>query len=506
MFVRSDLPMADIAVLAIYLFAIVGVGAWFARRNRTAGQFTTADQSLPGWAIGMSMFGSYISSISFLANPGKAFHDNWCAAAFTVATPIGLIIATKWFYRFYRDSGVVSAYDHLEKRFGPWARTYAVACYLLLQMGRMGTIMFLLAKGIAPLLAGTGDPQRLVPAIIIITGLLMTFYTMFGGIRAVVWTGVLQGFVLIAGPIICLAVLFARMPGGPGQVFAVAGHAGKFGFGPFDASIIHQTFWLVLINGVLEHMRNWGVDQSYIQRYISTSSDAEARKSIWIAGILYMPVGFFFFFIGSALFSFYTVQPHLLPASLNVATDPDAVFPHFITHALPAGLSGLVIAAILAASMDTNLNSMATLTLHDVYRRYFRPGAEDREQLRVLHVSTLLWGLACIGFALVMTLKVGPTIDFGWKVMGLLGGGILGLFLLAICTPARNRDAAVATIVGVIVISWMTLSKMPIWPTAWQGWANPMHDLTIPVAGTGIIVAVGALMGAIGKAGKHARA
>jgi SSS family solute:Na+ symporter len=305
--------------------------------------------------------------------------------------------------------------------------------------------------------------------------------------------------VLIAGPIICVVVLMMGMPGGAGEVIRIAGENGKFGFGPFDASLLHQTFWLVVLNAIIEHMRNWGVDQSYVQRYISARSDTEARKSIWIAGLLYMPVGFFFFFIGSALFAFYKVQPDLLPATMDVAKDPDAVFPYFITHQLPAGLSGLVIAAIFAASMDTNLNSMATLSLHDVYKRYIRPDADDRQSLRVLYAATLFWGLMCVLFALVMTLKIGPTIDFGWKVGGLLGGGLLGLFLLGLLTRAGNRGAIAGTLAGVVVIVWMTLSKMPVWPRAWAAAANPLHDLAIPVCGTVAVLVVGTLMGAAGR-------
>ncbi|NUQ69920.1 MAG: sodium/solute symporter [Chthonomonadales bacterium] len=496
-------PIIDIAVLLTYLSGIVGVGLYFARRNRTAEQYTTAERSFPGWAVGMSMFGSYISSISFLANPGKAFSDNWCAAGFTLATPIGLIIATRWFCGFYRATGTVSAYDHLEKRFGGWARTYAVVCYLLLQMGRMGMITFLLAKAVVPLISAGSPPPWLLPAIIMAIGALMTLYTLAGGIQAVVWTGVVQSVVLIAGPLICIVVLIVGMPGGLPNLVRVANEHGKFGFGPFDGSLVYQTFWLVVINAIIEHMRNWGVDQSYVQRYISARSEAETRKSIWIAGLLYMPVGFFFFFIGSALFAFYHAQPNLLPAAIDAAKDPDAVFPYFITHQLPIGLSGLVIAGIFAASMDTNLNSMATLTLYDIYKRYVRPAAGDREALHVLHVGTLFWGVACIGFALLMTLKIGPTIDFGWKVGGLLGGGILGLFLLGLLTRAGSAAAAIGVITGVVIILWMTLSKMPIWPTALSRWVSPFHDLTIPVVGTVAVVLVGGLASMITRGDKR---
>lgn len=495
---RESVPVLDIAVLATYLIGIIGVGMWFARRNTSADQFITAERTLPGWAIGMSMFGSYISSISFLASPGKAFADNWCAAGFALITPLGLLIATAWFLPFFRKGRIVSAYDHLEHRFGPWARIYGVGCYLLLQMGRMGTIMFLLSKAVAPLIAGVDAPAWLPVTIIITTGLVMTAYTLFGGIQAVVWTGVVQSVVLVAGPIICITVLVATIPGGMPALMRVALEHNKISLGPYDLSPYHQTLWLVVGSAIVEHMRNWGVDQSYIQRYISARSDADARKSIWIAGLMYMPVGIFFFFMGSALFSFYHLQPNLLPAALDVVKDPDAVFPYFITHQLPVGLSGLVIAAIFAASMDTNLNSMATLTLTDFYRRV-RPNAGDKEQLKVLHVSTGLWGLACIGFGLIMTLKVGATVDFSWKVAGLLGGGLLGLFLLGLMTKAGSKAAAGGVIAGVVLILWMTLSKMPIWPAAWSGTVSPFHDLFIPIAGTVTVLGVGWLLGLVDR-------
>src|SRR5687767_4695098 len=158
-------------------------------------------RALPGWAVELSMFGSYISSISFLANPGKAFASNWNAFAFTIATPVAALVAVRWFVPFYRRTGEVSAYEHLEHRFGPWARTYAVACFLLTQMARTGTILFLLALAVKYML---GWDVRLV---IVMSGAMMVLYTVFGGIRAAVWIGVLQSVVLLAGPVICLIAL-----------------------------------------------------------------------------------------------------------------------------------------------------------------------------------------------------------------------------------------------------------------------------------------------------------
>src|SRR5687767_11767342 len=180
----------NLAVVVGYLLMIVGVGTYYALKRKTASQFMTADRTMPGWAVGLSMFGSYVSSISFLANPGKAFAADWNFFVFSLATPIAAIVAVTWFVPFYRRLGEVSAYEHFERRFGLWARTYAVVCFLLLQVTRTATIVYLLSL---PLSRLSGQDQR---PIILIIGAVMILYSVFGGIRALVWIGVVQSVVL----------------------------------------------------------------------------------------------------------------------------------------------------------------------------------------------------------------------------------------------------------------------------------------------------------------------
>ena len=487
----------NLAVVVGYLLMIVGVGAYYALKRKTASQFMIADQTMPGWAVGLSMFGSYISSISFLANPATSFSGNWMWAGFTLVTPIGLLVGTTLFMRFYRRGGAVSAYTHLESRFGPWARAYAVFTFLILQMARMGTVLYLLSQAVVPLLGAGGagaDTTWTARVVIVIVGVLIMLYTLFGGIEAVVWTGVIQSAVLILGPVIVIMTLLLKMPGGAGEIFAAGAAHEKFSFGPYAWNLAAPMFWLVVLNAILEHLRNWGVDQSYIQRYISARSERDAARSIWLAGLLYMPVALFFFFIGTALWAFYRALPARLPAG----TAPDSVFPHFISHELAPGLSGLVIAAIFAASMDSNLNSMATLTLVDGYKRYVRPNAGDRESLRVLWAATLFWGVASIGYGLFMTLKGSTTtLQFTANLSGLLAGGILGLFLLALLSKRRVTSgmAATAVIAGVLVITWMTLSRIRIgehavWPERWEEFRSPWHEMTAGLVGTAVILFV----------------
>jgi len=439
----------DWLVLLGYFGAIILVGLAFRREGSVDG-FTAGNRALSGWALGLSMFGSYISSISFLANPGSAYADNWNAFVFSLATPLAAAIAVSWFVPFYRRIGAVSAYEHFEHRFGAWARTYAVVCFLLVQMARMGTVIYLLALAITPI---TGWK---VQNMILLTGTVMTLYTFFGGIKAVVWAGVLQSTVLIAGTLVCLLAVVSSTTGGLEEIIRTGAAHHKFSLGSFDGSLSESTFWVVLMYGVVINLNNFAVDQSYVQRYITARSDADARKSVWMTAGLYVPVAAIFFFIGTSLFVYYQQRPELISS----LTKGDAVLPHFIATQLPMGLAGLVVAAICAASMDPNLNSMATLTYLDIYKRYFRPHASERESLVVLRTATLAWGGISMIVGLAM-IRAEGVLDAWWQLAGIFSGGVLGLFLLGmLCPAAKCGSAATGVVLGVLVIAWMVFSPM----------------------------------------------
>ncbi len=475
----SSLSLPDLLVLFGYLVLVTGMGCRFYRKNQESEHFMSAGRSLPGWAIGLSIFGSYVSSISFLANPGKAYAQNWNAFVFALSLPLAAWIAVKWFVPFYRRNGDLSAYHHLEKRFGSWARSYAVACYLLTQVARFGTILYLLALALVPL---TGWDIRVI---IIVAGLIIIVYPLLGGTEAVVWTGVAQAVVLVGGAVAALTVIIFKTPGGLGEVFSVAAEHQKFSLGAMDGGLGASTFWVVMIYGMVINLQNFGVDQGYVQRYLTAQSDAGAARSVWLGAMLYVPVGAAFFFIGTALYAFYTTQPTLLPDGLKA----DAVFPHFISTQLPAGVAGLVVAGLCAAAMDSNLNCMATLFLNDVYRRHLRPQAGEREAMRVLHGSTLVFGAICVAAALAM-ISIKSALDVWWELAGVFGGGMLGLFLLGRMAPrADGRAGLTGVAAGIAVILWMTISpKLDAWPEALR---SPFHGLLVIVFGTVTILTVG---------------
>ncbi len=474
----------DIAVVVIYLLGVVGLGCALVRRSGSAAEFTAAGGRLPGWAVGLSIFGTYVSSISFLANPGKSFADNWNPWVFGLSLPLAAWVAARWFVPFYRKHGHISAYAHLEERFGVWARIYAGVCYLLTQLARVATILYLVALAMEPL---TGWDIRLIIAI---TGLLVTVYTVLGGIEAVIWTDVVQSVVLTVGALLCAAVILFGMPEGAGQLFEIAVRENKFSLGSLGGSMSTSTFWVMLAFGLVINLQNFGVDQSYVQRYHTAKDEKQAKRSVWLGAMLYLPISALLFFIGTGLFAFYAAQPDLLPAEGLAA---DKVFPHFLATQLPQGATGLLVAAILAAAMssvDSSLNSSSTLILEDGYKRFINVKASDRQSMSVLHSSTVVLGLGGTAFALAMIICPKAALDAWWHLSGVFAGGVLGLFLLGLMVHGiRNATAFISVLAGVLVILWMTLSSQ--WPEKLGAWRSPFHSSLTVVFGTLVIFLVG---------------
>ncbi len=445
----------------------------------------SAGRSIPGWAVGMSIFGSYISSISFMANPGKAYSGNWNPFIFALSMPLATWISVKYFVPFYRLSGHVSAYEHFEARFGAWARTYSVICFLLTQFARLGMILYMLALAFQPLVGLD------VWTIIIVSGIAITLYPLFGGTEGVIWTGVVQSLVLVGGVGICLIAVVLEIKGGAGEMFRVAIANNKFSLGDVGFSVSQSTFWVVLVMGMVTHLQNFGVDQAYIQRYVTAKSDADAGRSVWMGGLCFIPLSAAFFLIGTGLYVLYGQRPGTIPEG----TKAEAVLPFFIGTELPPGVMGLVLAAVFSAAMDSNLNCCATLYLCDIHRRYVRPKASERESMMVLHISTFVMGALSILVALALTQVDSRALDLWWKLVGILSGGVLGLFLLGMLSRrATSFHAGLGVIAGVLVIFWMTFSP------AWQkqaaannlGWmVSPFHDNLILVIGTLTILLVG---------------
>lgn len=440
----------DIIVFLLFTGGVVAFGCSFFKKKGTSEEFTSAGRSLPGWVVGMSIFATYVSSISYLGYPGKAFSGDWNAFVFSLSIPIASYFAARYFVPFYRSQDSISAYSFLENRFGPWARIYASSCYLLTQIARTGSILYLLVLPMNVLLGWH------IQTIIVVTSVAIVLYSMLGGMKAVIWTEAIQGIILIGGALVCMFILLFDMPGGPVQTFSIAMEDGKFSLGSFGSSLSESTFWVCLIYGIFTNLQNYGIDQSYVQRYHTAKNEKEAKFSALFGGYLFIPVSAVFFMIGTGLYAFYKVHPGILPDGVGA----DYVFPFFIVNELPVGLTGLLIASIFAAGMSTiatSVTSSSTIILTDYYQR-FRKHAGNRERMLVLKLSSVGVGVAGILVAFAF-MSVQSALDAWWALASIFSGGMLGLFLLGyISRKARNFDAVLGVVCGVILVCWIVIS------------------------------------------------
>jgi len=499
----KNLPLLDISIILLYLVAMVLVGIYFSRKNNNAEQFTKASGLIPGWAIGMSIYATFLSSNTFLGVPGKAFGGNWNAFVFSISMPLAAWVAAKYFVPFYRSTGEVSAYTNLEKRFGAWARTYAVICFLLTQLARMGSIFFGISLTLQAL---TGYSMVMI---MLVTGICIIIYTVLGGIEAVIWTEVVQAVLKTLGAVLIIYLIVINMPGGVSKIIEIGQKDHKFDLGSFSPNFTQATFWVVLLYGFFINLNNFGMDQNYVQRYHTATSEKEASKSIWLCVWMYIPASLMFFIIGVCLYAYYQVNPDLIePVKLKAAAEHlgasaskseianfaktllpsdygDKVMPYFMVNMIPTGLVGLIVSAILSAAMSTissGMNASATVFSEDIYKRYFKSDISEKQNMRLLHIATVIFGLAgmCCGIAMI---GVKSILDIWWQLSGIFAGGMLGLFLLGIISKkSGNMEAFAATIIGIIVVLWLSLSYLI--PDEFSYLRNPLHANMVIVIGT----------------------
>lgn len=515
----KNLPLLDISIIAIYLLAMILVGVYFSRKNKSAEQFTKASGLIPGWAIGLSIYATFLSSNTFLGVPGKSFGGNWNAFVFSISMPFAAWVAAKYFVPFYRSTGEVSAYTNLEKRFGAWARTYAVVCFLLTQLARMGSIFFGISLTLQAL---TGYSMEVI---MLVTGICIIIYTVMGGIEAVIWTEVVQGVLKTLGAILIVYLIVSNMPGGVSKIVEIGQKDHKFSLGGLSLDFTQATFWVVLLYGFFINLNNFGMDQNYVQRYHTASSAMEASKSIWLCVWIYMPASLLFFIIGTCLYAYYQVNPALIePLKLQVAAERlgatasqldianlaktlqpadygDKVMPDFMVTMIPTGLVGLIVSAILSAAMSTissGMNSSATVFSEDIYKRYFKPNISDKQNMNLLHIATIVFGLAGMVCGIAM-IGVKSILDIWWQLSGIFAGGMLGLFLLGIISKkSGNMEAVAATIIGIMVIIWLSLSYLI--PDEFAYLRNPLHANMVIVIGTLSIYLSGVIITKLKKA------
>ena len=475
-----ELTLLDYIIFFLFVGGVALFGcSFFFKSREDASAFTAAKGSLPSWVVGMSIFATFVSSISFLGLPGGSYAGNWNQLVFSLSIPLATWLAAKVFIPLYRSMESVSAYHYLEMKFGYWARAYVAVCYLLTQLARVGSILLLLAISLNTMFGWD------VATVIIATGCLTLLYSLVGGIAAVMWCDAVQGIILIVGAVVCALLLTFDMPEGPSQLFEIAAETGKFSLGSLSLSLREPTFWVVLVYGLFTNMQNYGIDQNYVQRYMTARSTAEAVRSTMFGSLLYIPVSFVFVYIGTALFSYYTAQPELLPEGVV----GDKVFPYFIVHGLPAGVTGLVIASLFSAGMSTistSINSAATIVLTDFYKKLRKRESTPRQEMAVLYVASAAVGALGVLVGILM-MQIDGVLDAWWKLASIFSGGMLGLFLLGLLGHTiRRQNVVIAVAVGLAVIAWMSFLA-------------PLHTYLTIVLGTMAIFLTGFVLSKIIK-------
>ncbi|MBI1390299.1 MAG: sodium/solute symporter [bacterium] len=442
----SGFHIIDYAVLFAYLAAMIGIGFYFSRREDTTERFFVGNRKIAWWAVGVSIFATQLSAITYISIPGMAFENDWAWLVFNLGIPVVGVFVITFFLPIYRKKQYTSIYEILEERFGPETRAYGALAYILMQVGRVAIVLYLPALALAEV---TGAP---VYWMIILMGVLATVYTVMGGIEVVIWTDVVQAIVLVAGAVLAIFLIGMKVDGGFTGIIDIGRANQKFAMIHTDPGVSKDLIWFILIGAFFTNLVPYASDQTVVQRYFTVESDREARNCLWLSVLVSVPASFLFFFLGTALYAFYSTHPGLLQDGIQY----DRIFPYFIVHEVPAGVSGLLIAAIFAGSMsslDSSLNSIATVCVTDFYKRFRNPKSSDRQRLRLAQIITIVSGALAtiVAIQVAESLLSHPEQKGAWDlfvaVQGLLGGVLAGVFCVGLFTRRANQMGVVSGLV-----------------------------------------------------------
>ncbi len=430
-----EFRLLDIIAILVFLVGMAWVGVYFAKKNNTTEEYFLGNRSFPGWAIGLSMLGTSISSVTFLALPAAAYALDYRNIIPNLTLPIVAVFAIMFFVPFFRERKITSAFEFLEHRYSHWVRLYASCSFIFLQLLRLSTVLYLVSIPIAFM---TG--QHII-LIVIIGGVFISFYTVLGGIEAVIWTDVVQTIILLVGGVICFIVIVFKMPGGVSQIIDIGIANNKFGIGSFEWNLNERTFFTMLFIGLIGFTTEYSSNQNVVQRYIAAKSTREARKATTVCAIMSVPTWLTFFFLGSCLFALYKVFPDPAIDTMN----PDQILPYFILTKIPAGVAGVIVAGCLAAAMsslDSSINAISTLVTIDLLKRYIAKGRDDRYYLKMAKIFAMFAGAMMIAGAIAFHFIPRESIvDLGFILSSIFGGCILGIFMLGFFTKRVDNTS-----------------------------------------------------------------
>lgn len=520
----------DLIIIGLYLVAMMAIGYRVSDQSRDVEGYTVGNRNMTGWPLGLSVLATFLSSITFLGLPAKTLSQgNWNAFVFGATAPIAALVAVRYFVPLYRNSTGLTAYERLESRFGYWARAYAAVSYVALQVIRIGNVLLLVALAVEPMLRWDDPPaawadrfsaaqwvDAKIVGILVLAGLVVIVYDVLGGIRAVVWTDVVQVFVLTFGALWVLAELTVARDGGlvgffrdvPAERFDLGQWLNWTDSGLWDWAL--PSVLVIVIYGVTENMRNYGADQNYVQRMLAAKDHRAAGHSIWIGALGYQPLNVLFCLIGTALW----LHVEDIKRSGVAATESsravasvaaDQVLPNYIRYELPEFVAGLVIAAILAAAMstiDSGMNSSSMVVYCDFVKR-LRKTAPRWPEILALRLWTIAIGAFGTGMAVFLYLSLGAgssrtIMDVWWQYAGVAGGGMFGLFLLAWLMPRVPASFVAAGVLSTapVVVWGVTLRNLTV-DSPFKALECPLHPNLIGVVVALTVVAFG-LLGMLG--------
>jgi solute:Na+ symporter, SSS family len=439
----------DWIVIVVYLAAMLGMGLYFYVREKrqSTTEFFVGGRKIPFWAAGVSLYAANTSSISYIAIPAKAFETNWQYMTNNLIAVLGLMFVAVWIVPLLRRLDLMSVFSYLETRFHPAIRMLASGLFMLTQLGsRMSVILYLPSLAIATI---TGVP---VTWSILMMGLFTICYTALGGMKAVVWTDVVQLVVKMGGALFAIGFIVWSLDGGMAEFLRTAAAEDKTRVFDFSFDLSKATVWGFLFLVLFDVVLTFPKDQVLMQRTLSTANAKEAGRSIWAFAAIMIPGGIVFYTIGTALFVFYKAHPERMNPLLSI----DATFPLFIAAELPTGLTGLIIAGIFAAAMATLssiINSVSTLASVDFYEKLVK-APDPARSVRFAEWMTVAAGLLGIAFALLLSrYDIHSLFDVSIELAGLLGGGFAGAYTLGMFTRRANSPGVAIGVAAAIVLT-----------------------------------------------------
>lgn len=436
-------------IVAIYVCSVTLIGSLFYRKRTSAADYFLGGRSMSAIPVAISLVAADMSAISYMGLPAWSFQYNmelfWVSASIVLAVPVVMYV----FMPFYMRLKLYTGYEYLERRFDLKTRLVASGLFLIMRGSHVALAIYA-PSIVLSLLTGLS-----LQVSVLIMGIFTTIYTALGGMRAVIWTDVLQFSILISGVLAVFWVTLRRIPGGLIQAFhtaAVGGHLHLLNWS-FDPRQL-TAFWPAMIGGSIMILSTLGTDQAYLQRYFTTRSLREGRRSIVLDMIIILPVAAMLYLLGAVLYSFY----HTYPGQLHGLPNNDAVLPFFVMKEIGGVLSGLVIASIFASSMavmSAGINALTTALTVDFYQRWLRPGKTESHYVSVGRWGTVGWGAVCT-FTALFAGGLGPLANAFNKMNAFIGGPILGIFLLGMLTRrAKGTPAIVGGGVAFAVVSWI---------------------------------------------------